>query len=193
MKLTKLAVACVFAASVIPFSSMAENASNSGTVTFEGTVVETPCNITQESLKQTVDFGQLSRKALESGQPAEAKFDIKFTGCDLDGFAEDSSGGNGGGGETRALKSMMMTFTGQNYVGTTGDQLLQTSAGNANNLGIAIDGFKFGEAKDVIGAMVNPIGDNVLNFTALAKAVDAKAPVGEGKFSAISNFRITYQ
>lgn len=191
MKLTQLALACAFAASIAPVSSMAVNASNNGTVTFQGTVVETPCNIEQDSLKQTVDFGQLSKKALESGQPAEATFDIKFTGCDLEGYGEASTGG--GGGETRALKSMMMTFTGQNYVGTAGDQMLQTSAGNVNNLGIAIDGFKFGEAKDVMGSMINPIGDNVLNFTALAKRVDAKSPVGEGKFEAISNFRITYQ
>ncbi|MBC5791456.1 fimbrial protein [Providencia sp. JUb39] len=192
MKLTKLALACVFAASVVPVSSLAVNASNNGTVTFTGTVVETPCNIQQESLKQTVDFGQLSKKALESGQPAEANFDIKFTGCDLEGYGEASTGG-GSGGQTRALKSMMMTFTGQNYVGTAGDQMLQTTAGNVNNVGIAIDGFKFGEAKDVIASMINPIGDNVLNFTALAKRVDAKSPVGEGKFEAISNFRITYQ
>lgn len=190
MKLTQLALACVFAASVVPVSSLAVNASNNGIVTFQGTVVETPCNIEQESLKQTVDFGQLSKKSLESGQPAEAKFDLKFTGCDLEGYGE--APGNGGG-ETRALKSMMMTFTGQNYVGTAGDQMLQTSTGNVNNLGIAIEGFKFGEAKDVIGSMINPIGDNVLNFTALAKAVDKTKPVGEGKFEAISNFRITYQ
>lgn len=72
MKLTKLAVATVFAASVVSFSAMADN---TGTINFVGTVVNTPCNIEQSSLKQTVDFGQLSRKALESGKPAEAELE----------------------------------------------------------------------------------------------------------------------
>lgn len=46
MKLTKLAVATVFAASVVSFSAMADN---TGTINFVGTVVNTPCNIEQSS------------------------------------------------------------------------------------------------------------------------------------------------
>ncbi len=38
---------------------MADNA-NTGVITFTGSVVNTPCNIAQSSLKQTVEFGQLS-------------------------------------------------------------------------------------------------------------------------------------
>ncbi|WP_249718692.1 fimbrial protein [Proteus faecis] len=183
MKLTKLAIASVFAVSMIPLSSVANN---TGTVNFTGTVVNTPCNIEQSSLKQTVDFGQLSRKALESGQAAETDFDIKFTGCDFTNFLADDAD------EPGAVKSMDLVFTGQNYADDA-NSLLATSTGNTNNLGIAIDGFKFGEAKDVLPSIVNLKGDNTLTFKALAKAVDTSKPVSEGKFNAISNFRITYQ
>lgn len=183
MKFTKLAIASLLAASVLPLSSMAEN---TGTITFKGAVVNSPCNIEQSSLQQTVEFGQLSRKALESGQAAEANFDIKFVGCDFNNFYTDSNG------DPVAVKTMNMVFTGQNYADAT-NTLLATSTGNTNNLGIAIDGFKFGEEKDVLNSIINKVGDNTLTFKALAKAVKANEKVSEGEFSAISNFRITYQ
>lgn len=183
MKLTQLAIATVFAASVVPFSSMADN---TGTINFVGSVVNTPCNIEQSSLKQTVDFGQLSRKALESGKAAEAEFDIKFTGCDFANFGKDTEG------KPVAVKSMELVFSGQTYADKA-NTLLATSAGNSNNLGIMIDGFEFGKATDVLPRIANQTGDNTLTFKALAKAVEANKDVAEGKFSAISNFRITYQ
>ncbi|MBJ2116436.1 MULTISPECIES: fimbrial protein [Proteus] len=185
MKLTKLAIVSVFAASVFPLSAMATNA-NTGEITFLGSVVNTPCNIAQSSLKQTVDFGQLSRNALESKQAAEMDFDIEFTNCDFDNFSKDTTGA------AVPVKSMELTFTGQ-YYADAANTLLATSTGNTNNLGIAIDGFEFGKATDVLPRIANKVGDNTLRFKALAKAVDATKPVGEGKFSAISNFRITYQ
>lgn len=184
MKLSQLAIASVFAASVIPFSSMADN---TGTINFVGSVVNTPCNIEQTSVNQTVDFGQLSRKALESGKAAEANFDIKFTGCDFTKFGTDPVTG-----DPVPAKSMELVFTGQNYA-DQGNTLLATSTGNTNNLGVSIDGFVFGQAKDVLPSIVNQKGDNTLTFKALAKAVDASKDVAEGKFSAISNFRITYE
>lgn len=183
MKLTKLAIATVFAASVVPFSSMADN---TGTINFEGSVVNTPCNIEQSSLKQTVDFGQLSRKALESGKAAEVDFDIKFTGCDFTTFGTDPEG------NPTPATAMDLVFTGQTYA-DEGNTLLATSAGNTNNLGIMIDGFEFGKPTNVLPRIANLKGDNTLTFKALAKAVDASKSVAEGKFSAISNFRITYQ
>ncbi|OAT38677.1 fimbrial protein [Proteus myxofaciens] len=185
MKLTQLAVASVFAASILPLSAMADN---TGTINFVGSVVNTPCNIQQSSLKQTVDFGQLSRNALESGQIAEADFDITFTGCNFADFSETED--EEGNVTKNPVKSMDIVFTGQNY--STDRTLLLTSANNTNNLGIAIDGFEFGKAENVL-----PNGDLgtevTLNFKALAKAIDQSKSVAEGQFSAISNFRITYQ
>lgn len=182
MKCSKLAIASAFFASVVSFNSMADN---TGSVEFVGSVVNTPCNIEQSSLKQTVDFGQLSRKALEGGNVAEADFDIKFVGCDFNNFDKDDEN------KPVAVKSMQLVFTGQNYADDK-NTLLTTSAGNTNNLGIAIDGFEFGKAKNVL-PNGNTQGDITLTFKALAKAVDASKDIVEGKFSAISNFRITYE
>ncbi|HBO24581.1 MAG TPA: type 1 fimbrial protein [Providencia sp.] len=183
MKLIKLALITAFTVSTLSFSAMSENA---GTLDFTGTVVSSPCNIAQSSLKQVIDFGQLSRRALENGRVAEVDFDIKFTGCDFTDFNKDSSG------KPMVVKSMELVFTGQRYADLT-NTLLSTSAGNTNNVGIGIDGFEFGKAKDVLPLIINKKGDNTLSFKALAKAVDTTKDVAEGKFNATSNFRITYQ
>ncbi|HEM8292665.1 MULTISPECIES: fimbrial protein [Providencia] len=184
MKLSQLAITTVLATSVISFNSIADN---TGVINFTGSVVNTPCNIEQTSLKQTVDFGQLSRKVLESDKSAEAVFDITFTGCDLANFGQNEQTG-----KPESLSAMELVFTGQNYADAT-NTLLSTSTGNTNNLGVAIEGFEFGKATDVLPRIVNQKGNNTLSFKAIAKRVDASKNVEEGQFSAISNFRITYK
>lgn len=176
----------IFTAMMATFFSANTVADNTGTVDFEGVVVSTPCNIAQSSLKQVVDFGQLSRRSLENGRVAEVKFNIEFTGCDFTDFDTDPAG------KPIAVKSMELLFTGQSYADAT-NTLLSTSAGNTNNVGIGIDGFEFGTAKDILSRIVNKKGNNVLSFKALAKAVDVTKSVSEGRFSAVTNFRITYQ
>lgn len=183
MKLNQLAIITLLATSATSFSVMAEN---TGTVNFIGTVVTSPCNIAQPSLKQTIDFGQLSRRGLENGRTAEVNFNIELTGCDFSDYTKD------GTGASAAVKSMELVFTGQNYA-DAGNTLLSTSPGNANNVGIGIDGFEFGKAKDILSRIINKKGDNTLTFKALAKAIDTTKDVAEGKFSAVTNFRITYQ
>lgn len=183
MKLTKLAMASVFAASVVSFSSMADN---TGSVEFVGTVVNSPCNIENNALKPVADFGQLSNKSLEAGNVAETKFRLEFTGCDFDNWDVTEAG------DPVAVSTMNLTFTGTRYVGEN-NSMLATSLDNNNNLGVRIDGFQFGTAQDVLPRIVNKVGDNTLEFTALAQRVNADQPVSLGKFSAISNFRITYQ
>ncbi|EKT57571.1 fimbrial protein [Providencia sneebia] len=185
MKFTKLAMVSLFAASVVPFGAMADN---TGKITFTGTVVESPCNIDNKSIDQTVKFGQLSRKGLESGQVAETTFNIEFTGCDFTKF-----GGVDANNAPVAVKNMNLTFTGQNYSDVAGKKYLVTSTGNTNNLGITIEGFEFDKAKDVLSQITNNVGDNTLTFKALAQKMASADPVAEGEFSAISNFRITYE
>lgn len=185
-KLSKSSRLFIFTALMAGLLSANSVADNTGTIDFEGVVVSTPCNIAQSSLKQVIDFGQLSRRALENGRVAEVKFNIEFTGCDFTDFDTDVTG------KPIAVKSMELIFTGQSYADAT-NTLLSTSAGNTNNVGIGIDGFEFGKTKDVLSRIINKKGDNVLSFKALAKAVDTTKSVSEGKFSAVTNFRITYQ
>ncbi len=187
MKLTQLLITSIFISSVYSFNSIANNV---GSIDFVGSVINTPCNIKQSSLKQTVDFGKLSRNALEKGKIVEANFDIKFTGCDFN-FLEKSSEGKSTETKLTSIKTMELVFTGQNYVDAK-RTLLSTSLGNTNNLGIGIEGFVFGSSKNVL-----PNGyiqdDLTLTFKAIARAIDTTKKVSEGHFSAISNFRITYQ
>ena len=56
MKFNKIALTVLLATSAISLNAMADNA-NTGVITFTGSVVNTPCNIAQSSLKQTVEFG----------------------------------------------------------------------------------------------------------------------------------------
>ncbi|EMM5119759.1 fimbrial protein [Providencia stuartii] len=183
MKLVKFTQVVVVATSVASFNTTADNL---GTVDFIGTVVSTPCNITQSSLKQTIDFGQLSRRALENGRVAEVDFNIEFTGCDFTDFDKDAEG------KPMAVKTMELVFTGKSYADAA-STLLSTSVGNTNNVGVGIEGFEFGKAKDVLSRIANKKGDNTLKFKAFAKAVDTTKDVVEGQFNATSNFRITYQ
>ncbi|MEX6182091.1 hypothetical protein AB6G20_00835 [Providencia hangzhouensis] len=45
----------------------------------------------------------------------------------------------------------------------------------------------------ILSQIRNRQGENVLEFTALAKRVDGATPVTEGEFSSIADFKITYE
>ena len=183
MKLNKLSIAVLFATSAIStsiFSSV-----NSGELHFSGQVVNAPCNIESESTKQEVPFGQLSRASLEAGNAAEKDIAIKLKECNFDEFSKDTEG------KWVAVKDIKITFGGKNYVGT--DKEFLGTTGTASNIGIQIKDFKFDEAKSVMNQIRNKQGENVLEFTALAKRVDGTTPVTEGEFSSIADFKITYE
>ncbi|HCS09089.1 MAG TPA: fimbria A protein, partial [Pseudomonas sp.] len=68
----------------------------SGTVTFEGAIIEAACSIKPESVDQTVSLGQVARSQLADGGYADPEpFYIKLVGCD-----------------TSTLKTVTTTFTG---------------------------------------------------------------------------------
>lgn len=63
-----------------------------GKVTFNGTVVDAPCSISQKSADQSIDFGQLSKSFLEAGGVSKPMdLDIELVNCDITAF----KGGNG--------------------------------------------------------------------------------------------------
>ena len=183
MKLNNLSIAVLFATSAISTSIFASG--NSGELHFSGQVVNAPCNIESESTKQEVPFGQLSRASLEAGNAAEKDIAIKLKECNFDEFSKDTEG------KWVAVKDIKITFGGKNYVGT--DKEFLGTTGTASNIGIQIKDFKFDEAKSVMNQIRNKQGENVLEFTALAKRVDGTTPVTEGEFSSIADFKITYE
>ncbi|MGO2303288.1 MAG: fimbrial protein [Providencia sp.] len=183
MKLNKLSIAVLFATSAISTSIFASG--NGGELHFSGQVVNAPCNIESESIKQEVSFGQLSRAFLEAGNAAEKDIAIKIKDCNFDEFSKDAAD------KWVAVKDIKITFGGKNYVGTSKEFLGAT--GSAKNIGFQIKDFKFDVAKSVMNQIRNKQGENVLEFTALAKRVDGKTPVTEGEFSSIADFKITYE
>ncbi|MES1471266.1 P fimbria major subunit PapA, partial [Escherichia coli] len=55
-----------------------------GRVTFNGTVVDAPCSISQKSADQSIDFGQLSKSFLEAGGTSKPMdLDIELVNCDI--------------------------------------------------------------------------------------------------------------
>ncbi len=60
-----------------------------GKVTFNGTVVDAPCSISQKSADQSIDFGQLSKRFLEAGGTSKPMdLDIELVNCDITAFKQ---------------------------------------------------------------------------------------------------------
>ncbi|MBQ0270567.1 MULTISPECIES: fimbrial protein [Providencia] len=183
MNLNKLSIAVLLSTSAFSTSILASG--NSGELHFSGQVVNSPCNIESESTKQEVPFGQLSRASLEAGNFAEKNIAIKLKECNFDEFSKDVDG------KWVAVKDIKITFGGKNYAGANKEFL--GVSGTASNIGIQIKDFKFDEAKSILSQIRNRQGENVLEFTALAKRIDAATPVTEGDFNSIADFKITYE
>lgn len=60
-----------------------------GKVTFNGTVVDAPCSISQKSADQSIDFGLLSKSFLEAGGTSKPMdLDIELVNCDITAFKQ---------------------------------------------------------------------------------------------------------
>lgn len=63
-----------------------------GRVTFNGTVVDAPCSISQKSADQSIDFGQLSKSFLQAGGVSKPmNLDIELVNCDITSFKGEES------------------------------------------------------------------------------------------------------
>ncbi|HGN0022291.1 TPA: fimbrial protein [Proteus mirabilis] len=184
MKLNKFTLSLLLTVSTLS-TSVFVSANNNGEIHFSGQVVNSPCNIESDSLRQEVSFGQLSRTYLEAGNATEKNIFIKLKECNFDEFSKDAQG------NWLPVKDIKITFGGKNYQGANKDFLSTT--GSAGNIGIQIKDFNFDEAKSILNQIRNKQGENVLEFTALAKRVDGTAPVIEGEFSSIADFKIAYE
>lgn len=180
MKLNKIMMATVVAFGI----SSAANAANqgSGTVKFEGSIIDAPCSISADTMNQTVSLGQISKVALaNAGQSTPVGFDIKLEGCDA-----------------ATAKSVTTTFNGP--TATSGKAtLLALTSGSASGAGI---GISYGGKPVVLGTATDGQGlldgNNTLHFAAyLQGTTDASTsgavPVVAGSFSAVADFTLAYQ
>lgn len=143
-----------------------------GSVTFTGSVIESPCSINPESVYQDIPLGQITTVALKDGGTSDPRpFQIKLENCTI-----------------ATASAVTATFTGPES--TSG---LLGMTGTAKGASIAItDGtgavLKLGKpsTKQVVQA-----GYNTLSFAAYLKG-DGKE-VTPGEFQSIADFTLAYQ
>lgn len=174
---SKLIMAGLVAMSMASVNAMAATG-NSGKVTFTGEVVDTPCNLApgQDGTDVKVDFGQLSMSQLNAGSKVTQPFALKLQNCALTT-------------ETRDVTTKTTSITFNSNDTDTANTLLHTH-GTATGLGIGIEGYTFGTAKELKG-MVD--GNNELTFSAVAQKAVAGTDVTAGDFTAATNFVISYK
>ncbi|EKA6275309.1 type 1 fimbrial protein [Salmonella enterica] len=155
----KIALATMLAMGLVSANALADVG---GTVNFSGEILDTPCNL--EVSDVDVAFGKLSQFTVNNTGVSKP-FEISLTQCTM-------------GSKSAQIKFDATDKTG-NYINTKG---------TASNLGIEIEGYTLGTAKDIT---VND-GNNTLAFKAIAGKSGA-TDVTIGTFSAISTFEISYK
>lgn len=147
----------------------------SGTVTFEGSIIEAACSIAPESVDQTVGLGQVARAKLAAGGEGEPEpFYIKLVGCD-----------------TSTIATVTSTFVGAESADVPGALGI---VGTARGAGIMMrDG---SGAPIVLGAATAAQalqdGNNTLTFGAYLKG-STVGTITPGEFTSVTNFSLAYQ
>ncbi|PHM39779.1 major mannose-resistant fimbrial protein [Xenorhabdus mauleonii] len=181
MKPTKLAkiaaitlgmgIFCAQAQSVAPKATPINNGGG-GKITFTGTVVNAPCNISPESINQTINFGVLSQSLLNKGNETSRPVKIVLTECD-----------------TETYKKAKVTFSGANY-----DSKELLMSGSAKNVAVRLMGLDGDIVLDQATKAFNlSQSTNELNFMAFAKKAIGKDNVTPGEFSGTTTFTMQYE
>ncbi|MBB6117919.1 type 1 fimbria pilin [Rahnella inusitata] len=163
---------------ILGMSSLAHADQGHGKVTFTGSIIDSPCSISPESIDQTVDLGQISNAALkDSGQSTPKNFSIKLENCSF--------------GTPEAKNKVQVTFTGMESAAGNG---LLGITGNAKGASVAItDGsgtvIQLGQPTKE-QALQN--GNNNLNFAAYMQGDGDTATITEGDFQAVTDFTLAY-
>lgn len=157
-----------------------------GRVTFNGTVVDAPCSISQKSADQSIDFGQLSKSFLQAGGVSKPmNLDIELVNCDITSF----KGGRSLGSKKGTVK---LAFSGPRVSGH--NEELDTSGGTGTAIVVQAAGKNVSFDGTEGDANTLKDGDNVLHYTAIVKKSSANnTQVTEGAFSAVATFNLSYQ
>lgn len=149
-----------------------------GKVTFTGSIIDSPCSITPESVDQTVDLGSISKATLvKNGKSTPRNFSIGLENCSF--------------GEPATKNKVQVTFTGMQSVANNGLLGIHGSAAGAS---IAIvDGsgsvIKLGQPSN---AQTLSNGSNTLSFAAYLQGDGADDKITEGDFQSVADFTLAY-
>ncbi|MDE1475087.1 fimbrial protein [Xenorhabdus bovienii] len=179
MKLTKFFIVTTTIASMGVFGAQAakENTSatamESGTVNFQGMVTNSPCNIANDSVDQTVKFGHIGKANLDAGNEYAQEFKIKLEQC---AFNQD--------------KNFTIKFKG--ISDTNKAELKMIGAAKNVSVKLTTDEGKPISIGTDIDSMGLKKGTNTLGFIAYAKKAEGATEVTEGDFQGKALFDITY-
>lgn len=149
----------------------------SGTISFEGEILEAACSIKPGNSDQTISLGEIAKSQLATGGLSHPEtFRIELTGCSTSALTD---------------KTVSATFTGAASADVTGALGI---TGTAKGAGIMLlDGsgtaVPLGSSTKV-QTLQN--GDNTLGFAAYLQG-KATGDITPGNFSAVTNFALNYK
>lgn len=172
---TALTIASSFAFALDPLPTA--KAGGGGTVTFTGSIIDSPCTLTADTQNQTIELGQVSNKSLlNKGRSVPKAFKLELQQCDIS-----------------TLRTVQVTFAGDK---DSVDPTLLGMTGSARGAGIALTNgsgtlVKLGEATPSHALLE---GNNTLSFSAYLQGTAAQdVAITPGVYSAVTNFLLTYQ
>ncbi|EBJ8588451.1 fimbrial major subunit StfA [Salmonella enterica] len=179
--------AAVAAALVMGVSSFANAAgSNTGTVTFTGTIEDSPCSIVVGDEHQTVNLGHIGTGSLMGGkESSKVDFHIGLENCAFTTEKEVSTVFSAIGNESSANPGSVALMR----IG--GGEMAGSSIVIGNHLGSAI---KLGDAYSENLTMNGSVAaaKQTPNFKAWVKGDSAASTIDTGEFSSTVNFTISY-
>lgn len=163
-----------------------------GKITFNGSIIVSPCSIAPGNEEQNIPLGQISNVTLENGGMSTPQpFSIKLDGCALNATYK----GTNDEGEAIDIpynNTVSIQFNGTPWMnGTTNTGLIRLT-GEGQGAGVKLmtpAGTKINIGSTVTQNFV--AGDNELRFQAALEGVKGTA-VTPGQFDAVTNFVLTY-
>ena len=178
MKFAKVALVIAMGLAGISAAQAADQ--GHGTVTFKGSIIDSPCSISADTVDQVVPLGQISNAALDNeGTSTPVDFNIKLEDCAI--TTKDSVQVTFSGAADQTDPTML-ALTGT----ASGAGIVIATDGQQLDLGTASPAQKLGD------------GSNTLTFAAYLKgdkkeSIGASSPVVPGDFTSVANFTLAYQ
>lgn len=180
--------AAVAAALVMGVSSFANAAgSNTGTVTFTGTIEDSPCSIVVGDEHQTVNMGHIGTGSLMGGkQSSMVDFNIGLENCAFTDETKMSAVFSATGNESSetAGNVALMRIGGGEMKGAS--LVIGDYKGNPIKLGVA------SEQSMIVDSTGKSVANQQLNFKAWVLGNSAATTIDTGEFSSTVNFTINY-
>lgn len=179
-----------FAADPLPSDSFGK-----GTINFDGTITNAPCDITGGG-DSAVHFGSIASKNVTATESHPQPFSIRLSNCTLTGAGTSGSNPSAATDITKATVTFSLGGTGS--LGTTGDVL---HASGDTNVGIKVKNDTSGKFLKLNGThttdndipLITSASSQSLNFTAyLVSDAPASGTVKPGDFSASAVYTLAY-